>query len=650
MTEPIAIVGLSLKFPGGSDNEATFWDILRDRTNVATEWPSSRTKIDSFYHPDKSKLQVIHSREAHFLKNDPAEFDAPFFSITANEAMAMDPQQRMILEASYRALENAGIPVERVAGTDTAVYSATMSDDYGKMVMKDSENSPQYSATGLSPTIMANRVSWFFDFHGPSLHVDTACSGSLVALDLACKSLQNGDSSMALVAGSSLLLSPELSIALSNMNFLSPDSRCYSFDERANGYSRGEGVAVLAIKRLSDAIRDLDTIRAVIRGTGINQDGHTPGLTQPSMESQENLIRKVYQNAQLDFSMTRYVEAHGTGTALGDPIEMKALGRIFRSSRSRDDPLLVGSVKGNIGHLEGASGLAGIIKALLILEKGIIPPNANFERLNPNIDAEFLHVKVPVQCTPWPAAGLRRVSINSFGFGGTNGHVVLDDAYHFLQERHLVANHCTTPEPPMLSPFNTEVPYMNGHSRTASVVSAIISSHVVTNGVNGDHSHEINGFTPNGIHHDTELTNHYNSSEEPTFSRPRLLVWSAADENALRRMHTDYATYCSYQLPNTWDSIDRIAFTLSSHRSLMAWRSYALADSPSNLKDLEPLITKPTRSDHKQGLAFVFTGQGAQYVDMGIELLVFPTFRDTLQAIDDALQDLGCSWFIVGEY
>jgi acyl transferase domain-containing protein len=253
----------------------------------------------------------------------------------------MDPQQRWILETAYRAFENAGIPAESLKGSRTGVYAAYMSDEYLRMYSMDPDTIPPQGLVGTSPSILPNRVSWFFDLLGPSVYVDTACSGSMVALDLAVQSLRNGDSATALVCAPNLILGPECSMFLSNLNFLSPDGICHSFDHRANGYARGEGVMALVLKPVSDAIRDGDTIRAVIRETGTNQDGRSPTLTQPVAQSQEALIRQVYRRANLGFESTRYFEAHGTGTAIGDPVEMKAIGRIFKSVRSTQEPLYV---------------------------------------------------------------------------------------------------------------------------------------------------------------------------------------------------------------------------------------------------------------------------------------------------------------------
>ncbi|EPE26975.1 Thiolase-like protein [Glarea lozoyensis ATCC 20868] len=441
--EAIAIVGLSINFPQNLKSLDSLWDTLLKRKSAMTEIPQSRLNVDNFYDPDTTKLNGFPLRGGHFLEGDISAFDAPFFSISPAEASEMDPLQRGLLECSYRALENAGIPLENAAGTNTAVYVGSFSDDYKALFHKDPESAGQYSGSGVAPNMNANRISWALNLTGTSFNLDTACSSSLVALHLACRGLIAHDSKMALVGGGSLIFNPDMIIALSNQNFLSPSSRCFSFDHRANGYSRGEGFGMLVLKRLSDALKDNDNIRAVIRGTGSNQDGRTPGITQPSQRAQEQLIRDTYRGAGLTPDLTRYVEAHGTGTPVGDPIEAGALGAVFKEYRSEHEPLFIGSIKANVGHLEGASGIAGVIKSILILEKGIIPPNAGFERVNPNIDEKGLNLKFPIHPTPWPSVGLRRISVNSFGFGGTNAHVILDDAYHYLLSHSLTGNHST---------------------------------------------------------------------------------------------------------------------------------------------------------------------------------------------------------------
>ncbi|KAI1382727.1 putative polyketide synthase [Hypoxylon trugodes] len=582
--EPIAIVGFSFKLPQGIEDLSGLWETLEGGKNVMTPWPEDRINIDGFYSMDSSQINRLHSTGGHFLNGKLGEFDAPFFSMNSKEAAAMDPQQQILLETSYRALENAGISLGKVAGTSTGVFAGSMADDYSRTVSKDPDEAAVHAATGQAMAMLANRISWYFDLKGPSVQVNTACSSSMIAVDLACQSLRTGQSSLALVAGSSVMLGPEMSIYLTNMNVLSPDSLCYSFDHRANGYARGEGAIVFVLKCLTDAVTDGDMIRAVIRATGSNQDGHTPGIWQPSSESQEELIRTVYRSCGLGFESTHYVEAHGTGTQLGDSSEAKALGRVFKSSRSSGSPLYIGSIKANIGHLEGGSGLAGMLKSIVILEKGVIPPNALFEKLNPKINAKSLNIQVPTSCIPWPSCGLRRISVNSFGFGGSNGHVILDDAYHCLRELGLKGN-CRTQVQLQLHP-------------------------------NGDGSL---------------------STSPEAGSIYKVLVWSAKDEGTLKRMFQRHARYIESRKPNP----NQLAYTLSEKRNRLTWRSFAVVKvgTPS-LPPKVPFF----RSSRDVGLAFVFTGQGAQYAGMGLELLVYSAFRSAFERADTAFRDLGASW------
>jgi acyl transferase domain-containing protein len=401
-----------------------------------------------------------------------------------------------------------------------------------------------------------------------------------------------------------MLLGPELSTILSNMNFLSPDGLCYSFDHRASGYSRGEGTVAIVLKPLAQALHDGDVVRAVIRATGSNSDGRTPGLTQPSAEAQEMLIRDVYQKAGLSFKDTRYVEAHGTGTPIGDPIEIKAIGRVFGESRSPQNPLYVGSIKSNVGHLEGASGLAGLVKAVLALEKGTIPPNALFEKINPALEAERYHIRIPTESIGWPTEGIRRASVNSFGFGGTNAHVILDGALHYLRDRGLIGyQNCTVPSPS----------------------SRLNSASVLMNGVR-------------------ESTHNAFRQEQPTSLGPRLLVWTAADTGGLDRLLGTYQSYYQNAVVGRPRKLNQLAYTLAERRSHMPWRSFAVLG---DTDDKITTIMKPLRAARqKQGVALIFTGQGAQYVGMGLELMQYTKFADTLRRIDSVLAGLGCSWSI----
>ncbi|KAL1865498.1 Type I Iterative PKS [Diaporthe australafricana] len=462
---------------------------------------------------------------------------------------------------------------------------------------------------------------------------------------MACKSIKSGDATCALVTGSNLLLDPAIFQLLSDQKFLSPDGVCYSFDHRANGYARGEGIVALVLKPVAAAIRDGDMIRAVIRSIGSNQDGRSPVLAQPSPQAQEDLIRHVYKQANLSLAETRYVEAHGTGTPVGDPIEMKAIGRVFRKARSAEEPLYVGSVKTNIGHLEGASALASIIKSILILEKGVIPPNALFEKINPDIDVDFYHTEIPTESVVWPASELRRVSVNSFGFGGSNTHVVLDDAYHYLKDRCLPGNHCTSSTPGV--PASKPIGYGNGTINTEIVVNGNGTAHPL-NGLSTE-DHRVNGV--NGVNGSAtkEPVNGLGEAQGIS-SLPKMIVWTAADENAVKRTVGVYQTYYQDRVSGNPQKLGRLAQTLASRRSQMLWRTFAIvADGPEIQGDKTLSPAKPVRSSADAGLAFVFTGQGAQYADMGRDLGQYPVFSDALRRVDDIYASLGCTWSIFDE-
>ncbi|KAJ5588138.1 hypothetical protein N7537_010816 [Penicillium hordei] len=338
---PLAIVGLSLKFPQDAVSPESFWDMIVEGRCASTEFPPDRLNIDSHHNLDANRLDSLSLRGGHFMKEDVALFDAPFFSITAAEAEAMDPQQRLILEAAYRALENAGITMEGIARSKTCVFAGSSGHEYLMLQAKDPQYLQKWGITGTTGNMVANRISWFFDLIGPSAAIDTACSSSLMAIDMACQSIWSSDSTMGLAIGSNVILALETSLMMDNLGLLSKDSRCYSFDERGNGHARGEGVGVLVIRPLEDAVRDGDTIRAVIRSSASNQDGRTPGITLPSTEMQATLIQEVYRKAGLDMATTRYFEAHGTGTAIGDPIETAAIGSVFRPHHSLDNPLYI---------------------------------------------------------------------------------------------------------------------------------------------------------------------------------------------------------------------------------------------------------------------------------------------------------------------
>ncbi|KAF7165740.1 hypothetical protein CNMCM6106_001816 [Aspergillus hiratsukae] len=433
--EPIAIVGSGCRFPGGAASPSKLWELLSKPRDVLRKIPAERYDADGFYHPDGLHHGSSNVRHAYTLTEDVRHFDASFFQISANEAAAIDPQQRLLLEVVYEALESAGLPIEDLRGSDTAVIVGQMCADYNDLLTRDLETMPTYFATGTSRAIMANRVSYAFDWHGPSWTIDTACSSSLVAVHQAVQLLRAGDSRVAIAAGSNLLLGPEPYIAESKLKMLSPDGRSRMWDANANGYARGDGVAAVVLKTLSAALEDGDNIECIIRATGVNQDGRTKGITMPSSAAQAELIRKTYEAAGLSplHDRPHYFEAHGTGTKAGDPQEAGAIFRAFFGDETKEEErhqkLCVGSIKTIIGHTEGTAGLAGLLKASLALQHAQIPPNMHFHRLNPDIEPYWSQLQIPTTLRPWPnqASLVRRASVNSFGFGGTNAHSILEN-------------------------------------------------------------------------------------------------------------------------------------------------------------------------------------------------------------------------------
>ena len=393
---------------------------------------------------------------------------------------------------------------------------------------------------------------------------------------------------------------------MSHHGFLSPDGKCYSFDHRANGYARGEGVGSIVVKRLSDAIRDGNTIRAVIRGSGVNQDGRTAGITLPSASAQEDLIRNVYAAAGLDPKDTRMLEAHGTGTSAGDPIEASAAAKIFGPHRSVADPLYIGAIKSGIGHLEGGAGVAGVIKSVLVLESGIIPPNVNFEKPNPKVPVKRWNLRFPLENTPWPTEGTRRISVNSFGVGGTNAHVILDDAYSYLTSRNIVAIHNTVES----VPTQDDILQKLNKLEKPAIIDEPTENGAVTE------EPQSNVHVPNGV---PEVNGHGKVNGVEPKPKNRVFSFSAFDEQGIRRNATRLADYL--QKPGSvnacaeFDFLDSLAFTLSEKRSTFPWKSFLVANS---VKDLSEKLTSDDsltviRAGNKPRIGYVFTGQGAQW-------------------------------------
>jgi acyl transferase domain-containing protein/aryl carrier-like protein len=423
--EPIAVVGMACRFPKAPDLEA-FWRLLRDGVDAITEVPRDRWDIEALYDDDPGAPGKMSTRWGGFL-DQVDRFDAPFFGISPREAVPMDPQQRLALELSWEALEDAGTVPSSLKGSPTGVFFGAMWGDYARLPGNDREHIAQHTATGQDLSIVPARVSYTLGLTGPSLAVNTACSSSLVAVHLARQSLQRGESRMALAGGVNLVLAPESTIAMSKFGAMAPDGRSKAFDARANGYVRGEGGGVVVLKRLGDALADGDRIYCVIRGSAINNDGFSNGLTAPNPRAQEAVVRDACASAGVAPAEVQYVEAHGTGTMLGDPIEAGALGAVLGVGRARERALRIGSVKTNIGHLEAAAGMAGLIKVALSMQHRALPPSLHFQRPNPHIAFDALGLQVQAALTPWEGEDGRLLAgVSSFGFGGTNSHVVVE--------------------------------------------------------------------------------------------------------------------------------------------------------------------------------------------------------------------------------
>ncbi|PYH88413.1 ketoacyl-synt-domain-containing protein, partial [Aspergillus ellipticus CBS 707.79] len=430
--EPIAIIGTGIRFPGDATTPSKLWDLLTSKRDILTPIPPTRFSTPAFHHPSGTTPGTLNVTHAYTLTSSISSFDAAFFKTNPKEAEAMDPQQRLLLETVYEALESAGCLMDALHGSDTAVYVGSMTGDYHELLLRDPEDMPKYMATGTARSILANRVSYFFDWRGPSMTIDTACSSSLVALHEAVRTLREGGARVACAAGANLILGPEMMISEAKLGMLSPAGRSRMWDVKADGYARGEGFGAVILKRLSDAERDGDEVWAVVRETGVNSDGRTNGITLPSADAQTALIRQTYARAGLDIDSDRcqYFEAHGTGTPAGDPIEARAIYNAFFEGKDGDvaEKMYVGSVKTAIGHLEGCAGLAGLVKAVEAVRRGVIPPNMLFDTLNPEISPFYHRLQVPTECVPWPETRgqPRRASVNSFGFGGTNAHAIIE--------------------------------------------------------------------------------------------------------------------------------------------------------------------------------------------------------------------------------
>lgn len=564
-TETIAVVGMSCRFPGAPNPEA-FWHVLRHGIDAISEVPADRWDIGAFYDPTPATPGKMNTRWGGFLDRVDL-FDPQFFGISPREAEQMDPQQRLLLEVAWEALESAGQVPDLLAGSYSGVFVGASNYDYSRFQTVQSASA--YSGTGNALSILANRLSYFLNLRGPSMTLDTACSSSLVAVHQACASLRRKECDMALAGGVNLILSPDMTIALSQTRLMAPDGRCKTFDASANGYVRGEGAGLIVLKRLSDALRDGDNVLALIRGSAVNQDGRSNGLTAPNGFAQQAVIYQALENAGISPSQISYFEAHGTGTELGDPIEVNALKEVLISGRSPEHPCWIGSVKTNIGHLESAAGIAGLIKVILALQHEEIPPNLHLRELNPSISLDGTPFSIPTERRSWIVGKDRRLAgVSSFGFGGTNAHVILEETL--------------------------------GRAR---------------------------------------------ASEE--FERPSHVITLSARQPA--SLHELAASYCAYLSAHPQVSLGDVGFTANTGRSHFEHRLAVVADSHAQFcerfnKFVEtgggPGIAAG-QPEHRQRapLAFIFTGQGAQAVNMGRQLyLTHPQFQQTLNQCHEILE------------
>ncbi|MCX5612884.1 acyltransferase domain-containing protein [Streptomyces sp. NBC_00047] len=575
--EPIAIVGMGCRLPGGVRSPGDFWQMISSGTDAITGVPGDRWDADAYYDPDPNAAGRTTMRFGGFI-DGVDRFDPYFFGISPREAARMDPQQRHFLEVAWEALEDAGLPREKLQGSATGVFVGANATDYLQMQLEDPAGLDTYTVVGGTNCIISNRLSYQLDLRGPSMTVDTACSSSLVAVHLACQSLRTQECSTAVAAGMNLILSPTMTVAHSKGLPLAPDGRCKTFDAKADGYTRGEGVGVLVLKRLSDAVADGDRIWAVIRGSAVNQDGLTNGLTAPSGLSQRDVIKAALRSARLEPSQVTLLEAHGTGTSLGDPIEVEALHEVYGTADAGGGSCTLGSVKTNIGHLEAGAGLAGLIKVALSIHHRAIAPNLHLEEVNPHISLKGGRLRIPTEAAGWDEPAERRHgAVSSFGAGGTNAHVVLGPAPQDEGVQEAVA-----PGVPQAAQGPWLLPVYAGTADALVPMARAWRDHL---------------------------------QDPQTRQEPFSALVHGAATRRTRHAH-------------------RLAVAASTHAEAAERLDMWLAD-----KSPASVITGRTGGDIADKVVFVFPGQGAQRAGMGRELMrVCPVFKAAVTECDEAFK------------
>ncbi|KAK7962110.1 Type I Iterative PKS [Apiospora aurea] len=702
--EPVSIVGMGCRWAGGVSSPSGLWELLRNNRDGWRQFDEPRFSTRGFHHPNKDRPGSLRMQGGFLVEEDARLFDSAFFGIASREVETMDPAQRKLLEVVYEAFENGGETWESISNSRTGVYIGNCALDHVLIQARDWENPTPYAATGADTSVLANRISHIFNLHGPSMAMSTACSSSMYALHMAVSAIRNGDCDGAIVAAANWITDPNMQFVLDKLGVLSPTSRCHTFDASADGYARGEGFAALYLKKSSIAVLEQLPIRAMIRGTAINANGRTGGITHPSTTGQEDVIRKAYENAgNLPFGDTTFFECHGTGNQEDDIIEVEAIGNIFASSRSnlRKDRLLIGSVKPNLGHTEGASAIASIMKVVLSLEAGEVPPTFGVRDLNTHIDFAKAKVDVVRECAiKWPEGKVRRASVNSFGFGGANGHCVIDHVNVVLPG---YAKPGILVRPPVDDSTNNvpahgnttgrkSIDQLHGHgepsfhpiSRSKSFGSKSISaaansrankdkrkSRALSTGPKrsgsidwvtsklGSMFHNSNGARINGVSPNGPVT--YQASANGTSLNLNGVVPSTTntgrhgagpqkvmkvDANTRQMVVLPFSAHNTSSLKlniealsassSRWPLAD-IAYTLGCKRSRLQHRTFRIVDADDVASGLATEQRSFTSPVHSSSLAYVFTGQGAQWHTMGAELFEYATFCTTITYLDQVL-------------
>ncbi|KAJ5365630.1 hypothetical protein N7517_008516 [Penicillium concentricum] len=620
--ESIAIVGMGCRWAGGIRDTSGLWEFLINKRSGYQDWGEPRFSAKGFYHPNPERPGTTAAKGGYTITEDPRLFDPAFFGISGLEAETMDASQRKLLEVVYEAFENAGETWESINGARMGVYVADVSNDNLFVQTRDWEYARPHASTGVCHNMLSNRINYVFNLIGPSVTLDSACTSAMYGLHMAMQAIRGGDCDSAIVATANWIMDPAMQIAMDKLGALSGTSMSHAFDASADGYARGEGFAAIYLKKPETAIKNGSPMRALVRGSAIGANGRSSGITNPSGSAQEVIIRKAYENTGgLDPSQTPFLECHGTGTRVGDPIEIEAAGKVFGPGRSDapEDRLLIGSVKTNLGHTEGAAALAGIFKAVLALETGVIPPSIGVNTLNPKIDFEKAKAEVVTEVIPWPEGKLRRASVTSAGFGGSIGHCVLD--------------HVNILYPDYVKPGISGTATLNGSSVKHSAANQNSVTHTNrSNGHYNSHANEISN-TIAETKRITILRKFQSKAVADADTRQMVLLPFAAHKDTSLKLNIEALSSVIHQ-----HSLADVAYTLGARRSKLAQRTFRVVNTNDAAQGLLNDVQRiSTAAPETISLGFVFTGQGAQWPAMGAELFEYNVFRTSIEYLDSIL-------------